>query len=377
MVGNVYQAFKRTFANDRVYLGKGDGTFGSGIPLPGILSGSVGVADFDGDGRMDLIELGSKAGSLLGIPFDTRQLFLGNGDGTFRMPKFFQSVGGTSFVGDFNMDGKPDVFGGFAFMLGKGDATFQPPLFIYTPPYGCFKPLTCGAAIGHAVTLDSNGDGLPDVAYEFTEAYHVVPTQVLLFINAGKGDGILASAVSAATGIGLAASQSLASIYGVDLVDRRESATGSQFPTTLGGIRVHIGDQLAPLAFVSPAQINYLFPPWPTSAGSRFYNPTITIEHVGKPFIPKGISAPTVPEAPGFFSVGSSGLAAALAVRVSSDGIQTPVPVFDCSQSPCTAVPIDTSGDPVYLSLFGTGINNFNTTSPGYQFTCSGGLSRM
>lgn len=153
-------------------------------------------------------------------------------------------------------------------------------------------------------------------------------------------------------------------------MDRRESATGSQFPTTLGGIRVHIGDQLAPLAFVSPAQINYLFPPWPTSAGSRFYNPTITIEHVGKPFIPKGISAPTVLEAPGFFSVGSSGLAAALAVRVSSDGIQTPVPVFDCSQSPCTAVPIDTSGDPVYLSLFGTGINNFNTTSPGPQFTC-------
>ena len=52
----------------------------------------------------------------------------------------------------------------------------------------------------------------------------------------------------------------------------------------------------------------------------------------------------------------ASGVAAATAVRVAADGTQTLLPVFDCSKSPCIAIPIDTSGDPVYLSFYATGL---------------------
>jgi len=49
-----------------------------------------------------------------------------------------------------------------------------------------------------------------------------------------------------------------------------------------------------------------------------------------------------------------SGLAAATAVRIAPDGTQTPVSVSE---------PIDISGDPVYLSLYGTGFSRASTAN--------------
>ena len=56
-----------------------------------------------------------------------------------------------------------------------------------------------------------------------------------------------------------------------------------------------------------------------------------------------------------------SGLAAATAIRVNAGNptLQSPVTLFDCSSSPCKALPIDVGIDtPVYLTLYGTGIRN-------------------
>jgi len=67
--------------------------------------------------------------------------------------------------------------------------------------------------------------------------------------------------------------------------------------------------------------------------------------------------------APALFSMSGngSGLAAASAIRVnaSSPALQSPVTLFDCSSSPCQALPIDVGLDaPVYLTLYATGIRN-------------------
>lgn len=57
--------------------------------------------------------------------------------------------------------------------------------------------------------------------------------------------------------------------------------------------------------------------------------------------------------AAGLFTLGD-GLAAASTVRISGHAV-TPVPVIACVGPICNSVPIDLSGSPVYLSLYGTG----------------------
>jgi uncharacterized protein (TIGR03437 family) len=112
-----------------------------------------------------------------------------------------------------------------------------------------------------------------------------------------------------------------------------------------------MGDTLAPLYYVSSTQINYLL----TSTDPFAW---VSIERVGSPYVPKGLSIPIGPQVntvpPELFSLGN-GLAAASAVRVAPDGTQTQVPVTACTGSTCTSVPINVSGNPVYLSLYGTG----------------------
>ncbi len=145
-----------------VLLGNGDGTF-QPVLLTYIASmgenNSVAVADVNGDGKPDLIVAtccqsnGDAAAAVL----------LGNGDGTFQAPLFYDAGGSGSVlvVADVNGDGKPDIVvtnynnsnnSTVSVLLGNGNGTFQPALI--------------SAAPDDAATLivaDVNGDGKPDV----------------------------------------------------------------------------------------------------------------------------------------------------------------------------------------------------------------------
>jgi uncharacterized protein (TIGR03437 family) len=106
---------------------------------------------------------------------------------------------------------------------------------------------------------------------------------------------------------------------------------------------------------VSPGQINFLMPPGLATGVATFSitdggrAPLTTIGAVGQ-------------VAPTLFSMSGngSGLAAATAIRATNGNAQqSPVPLFDCSSLPCKALPIDVGIDnPVYLTLYGTGIRN-------------------
>jgi hypothetical protein len=168
--------------NVSVLLGQGDGTFQSAVNYAaGYIPNSVAVGDFNGDGFADLAVASNSGVSVLP----------GQGDGTFLPAQsFYAGIYPSSVaVADFNGDGKPDLavanYGFYgqgssvSVLLGKGDGTFQPP--VYYPAGG----ESASVAVG-----DFKGDGKQDLAV--ANSYPSNTVSVLL----GKGDGTFQTAPS-------------------------------------------------------------------------------------------------------------------------------------------------------------------------------------
>jgi len=116
-------------ATVNVFLGNGDGTFKPGVDVAtGLYPNAVAIGDFNRDGKPDLV-LANGSGTV--------SILLGNGDGSFQ-PHLDYPAGPGAFsvaVGDFNGDGKLDLAvannnsnlsGTVSILLGNGDGTFQP-----------------------------------------------------------------------------------------------------------------------------------------------------------------------------------------------------------------------------------------------------------
>jgi len=151
--------------------------------------------------------------------------------------------------------------------------------------------------------------------------------------------------------------ESLATATGEGLAPRTDFATSLPWPTSLAGVTVDIMDsgsvlRSAGLLFVSHNQVNFQIPPGTAlgNAGVFIHNGNTTFSTI----------VAIVPVAPALFSLGSSGIAAAVAVRTTiPTNIQSVVPVFQCLDTPasCHLIPINVGVDsPVFVSFFGTGI---------------------
>jgi hypothetical protein len=141
----------------QILLGNGDGAFRppTRFDLDFNYPSLVGVGDFNGDKKTDLALFGTDSANSL-------VMLLGTGDGTFSRSDFLlpSSHGPISHVADFNGDGKLDVIYALqnSFMdvfLGNGDATFQSPLEVGMDAFG---PVFLTSA-------DFNHDGNPDLVW--------------------------------------------------------------------------------------------------------------------------------------------------------------------------------------------------------------------
>jgi hypothetical protein len=177
----------------RVVPGDGNGNFGA--PIVSTVQPAADallVADFNGDGKADLVTWGS-----LELPTKRFAILLGLGDGTFIQSADFPAFGMpgmNSFVyrlltrvADFDLDGRPDLAivnsqaGAIELRMGNGNGTFQEPV-----SYRASHP-----HLAHVAVADFTGDDRSDLVA--VSAYPDAPGGGIMSLFRGNGDGSFAS----------------------------------------------------------------------------------------------------------------------------------------------------------------------------------------
>jgi uncharacterized protein (TIGR03437 family) len=155
-------------------------------------------------------------------------------------------------------------------------------------------------------------------------------------------------------------SEAIVAAFGAGLATVTQAANTLPLPTTLAGTTVRMQDsvgveRLAPLFFVSPAQVNYLVP-----AGTALGEATVTVTGNDGTVSTGKVRIAVV--TPGLFAANANGqgVAAALVLRVKANGqqIYESLARFDASLNRWVAEPIDLgqNSEQLFLILFGTGM---------------------
>ena len=208
----------------------------------------TGVADFNGDGKLDIgLSASAPGGSWL------FSLLSGNGAGAFQQaPSSLTLFPNPWLTVDINADGKADLAqsgtGGVHFYLSNGDGTFQLVL--------------AGTGVADFVT-DFNRDGKPDFAGISGNNIEVMINTTVLASVSGALNGATFS-----TGEPLTPG-SLATLFGSGFTAAGVVAEAGTIPLplSLGQVSVTVGGFPAPLLYASAKQINFQVP-WEVSGST-------------------------------------------------------------------------------------------------------------
>ena len=175
-----------------LFTGNGDGTFAPAVTISvGGTPNSLAAADFNGDGKLDLaISYITSTGLQPAL-----QILYGNGDGTFQpavtllesTPGIHQFGVGKIAAADFNGDGKPDLLAGvngLTVFLNNGTGGFRTQAWT----------TMAGQTIQDFVVGDINGDGRTDIAALAMSAGSSGTTGQA-FVIYGNGDGTFQTAI--------------------------------------------------------------------------------------------------------------------------------------------------------------------------------------
>jgi hypothetical protein len=192
------------FNGVQVFLNDGSGNLipGATYTAGGWEFAPIDVADFNGDGKMDLAVVSGcaedeSAGGEL-CPSGTLTLLLGNGDGSLRSARYLPGKGNSGgysvsvAAADMNGDGFQDLVfpgctpgnscsgDGFTLLLSDGAGGYQAPQFFSSSP--------ASGAMYLAVS-DFNGDGRPDIAlFDACDQgpYNCAGDAISVFLNTGN-----------------------------------------------------------------------------------------------------------------------------------------------------------------------------------------------
>ncbi|MGH9613398.1 MAG: Ig-like domain repeat protein, partial [Bryobacteraceae bacterium] len=223
------------------------------------------------------------------------------------------------------------------------------------------KPLGVPIQVSDLAIASLPAPALPAGASMITAAYtgdaNYLASTVTLPVITGGGECV-GSAVDGASYLPLIAPDGLASIFGTKLAAAAQYPASLKLPTTLAGTTVTVTDSAghsaaAPLAFISPGQINCVIPPGLAEGAGIVSVTSLTATDQ----MPVQIAN----AAPAIFSADSSGsgLAAAQIVRTKPDGTQhVESTVTLDAKGKIIAVPITFYADKLVLVLYATGMRH-------------------
>jgi hypothetical protein len=179
-------------SNIKVELGNGSGGFGTALTYTtGVSPQGIVIADFNGDGKLDIATANDTGASIGSV-----SVFLGTGTGTFGTAINTTVTPGAAYalaVADFNGDGKLDLAvtdfnpAKLSILLGDGTGGFTDSLDLATDS----RPTS--VAVG-----DFDGDGKPDIVV----APRGNPANAVVDVFLNTGNGTFANKVTYATGTG-------------------------------------------------------------------------------------------------------------------------------------------------------------------------------